>query len=334
MNHEITCKTELLTANGELNAIGYAKKMNFIYNRVCARNIPFKLKEWNFYQFQSGHYVIQFTMGHLSYVGQVAITLLDLNTGEKWSYSTMKPLFVPDLDLNPENQSFCEYKGKHCHLIYRITPSQRVIEFVGRNKQYKNIDIIFSIENDIHNEKLVIATPFEKPTQFYLNYKENYYKVTGVARFDDKEVIFENATGLLDWGRGIWPYSHEWYWGNLTSDIDGVPFGFNIGWGFGDTSNATENIYFYNKKGYKLDQVIAEWDQNDLMKTQHIRDTEGKFDCTFTPLYNNHTENKFVVVDTACDQVYGYFTGSIETEDGRKEFKNVLAFLEHAVNKW
>lgn len=334
MSHEITSKTELLTPAGELNVKGYAKKMNFIYNRICAKSFPFKLKEWNFYQFICGQYSLQLTLGHVSYMGQMAVTLIDLSTGEKWAFNTMKPLSIPELDLNPENQSFCEFKGKRCHLTYRITPTERVLEFQGSNSKYRNIDVSLSIENDVNNEKLVIATPFEKPSQFYLNYKENYYKANGYARFDKKEVIFENATGLLDWGRGIWPYSHEWYWGSLTSHIDGVPFGFNIGWGFGDTSNATENIYFYNKKGYKLGEVFAEWDQNDLKKTQHIHDNEGKLDCTFTPIYNNHTENKYVVVDTECDQVYGYFTGSIETEDGRKEFKDVLAFIEHAVNKW
>ena len=246
----------------------------------------------------------------------------------------MKPFFIPELDINPENQSFCEYHGKHCDLIFKITPKERILEFEGSNKKYKNIKVAVSIKNDVNNEKLVIATPFEKPNQFYLNYKENYYNVTGFACFDEKEVYFKDGVGLLDWGRGVWPYSHEWYWGNLTSHIDGIPFGFNIGWGFGDTSHATENIFFYNKKGYKLGTIIAEWDQNDLMKTQHIYDTEGIFDCTFVPFFNNHTENKFVVVDTECDQVFGRFSGWIETEDGRKEFKDVIAFLEHAVNKW
>lgn len=334
MNHEITCKTELLAPNGELRAIGYAKKMNFIYNRICAKSIPFKLKEWNFYQFQSENYVLQVTLGHLSYISQMAITLIDLSTGIKWTFNNVKPLFVPELDLNPENQSFCEYKGRHCHLTCRITPDERIIEFVGANSEFGDIDVTICIENDVENEKLVIATPFENPMQFYLNYKENYYNVNGAVRFGDTEVIFENATGVLDWGRGIWPYSHEWYWGNLTSHIDGVPFAFNIGWGFGDTSVATENIYFYNKKGYKLGEIIAEWDQSDLMKVQHIRDTEGKFECTFTPFYNHHTENKYVLIDTECDQVYGYFSGSIETEDGRKEFHHVTAFIEHAVNRW
>ncbi|MBQ6812975.1 MAG: DUF2804 domain-containing protein [Agathobacter sp.] len=334
MDYEITSKTELLSPTGQLNVKGYAKKMNFIYNRICAKSFPFKLKEWDFYQFQFDHYVLQLTLGHLSYVGQVAITLIDLNTGEKWEYGLMKPFFIPELDINPENQSFCEYHGKHCDLIFKITPKERILEFEGSNKKYKNIKVAVSIKNDVNNEKLVIATPFEKPNQFYLNYKENYYNVTGFACFDEKEVYFKDGVGLLDWGRGVWPYSHEWYWGNLTSHIDGVPFGFNIGWGFGDTSHATENIFFYNKKGYKLGTIIAEWDQNDLMKTQHIYDTEGIFDCTFVPFFNNHTENKFVVVDTECNQVFGRFSGWIETEDGRKEFKDVIAFLEHAVNKW
>lgn len=334
MNYEITSKTELLNSNGELNVKGYAKKMDFIYNRICVRSFPLKLKEWNFYQFLFDHYSLQFTLGHISYIGQVAVTLIDLKTGEKWNFNNTKPFFIPELDLNPENQSFCEYHGKQCDLVFKVTPKERVLELEASNKQYRNIKVAVSIANDINNEKLVIATPFEKPNQFYLNYKENYYNVTGFACFDDQEFYFKNATGLLDWGRGVWPYSHEWYWGSLSSHIDGIPFGFNIGWGFGDTSNATENIYFYNKKGYKLGNIIAEWDQNDLMKTQHIRDTEGSFDCTFTPFFNNHTANKYVIVDTKCDQVYGYFSGSIETEDGRKEFKNVVAFIEHAVNKW
>ena len=31
--------------------------------------------------------------------------------------------------------------------------------------------------------------------------------------------------------------------------------GFNIGYGFGDTSNATENMVFYNGKAHKLEDV-------------------------------------------------------------------------------
>ncbi|MBQ8518373.1 MAG: DUF2804 domain-containing protein [Agathobacter sp.] len=334
MNHQIKKITKLLKPNGQLVEKGYATRMHFVYNRKCVKPGPMPLKEWNFYQFHCGKYALQLTLGHLTYIGQMAVTLIDLETGEKWGYSTMQPLFVPELDLDPEKPSICEYKNDECHLRFTVKDSKRILALKGHSKEYDTIEVKLVVENDPANEKMVIATPFEKPTQFYLNYKENYYKADGTVRFGDKKVDFKDATGLLDWGRGVWPYSHEWYWGSLTSHIDGIPFGFNIGWGFGDTRNATENIYFYNKKGYKIGKLIGKWDDNDLMAVKHFHDKEDKFEFTFTPFYDNYTFNEFVVADTHCHQIFGHFSGTIETVDGAKKFKDVLGFIEHAVNRW
>lgn len=334
MNHQIKKRTKLLKPNGQLVEKGYATRMHFVYNRKCVKPGPMPLKEWNFYQFHCGKYALQLTLGHLTYIGQMAVTLIDLETGEKWGYSTMQPLFVPELDLDPEKPSICEYKNDECHLRFTVKDSKRILALKGHSKEYDTIEVKLVVENDPANEKMVIATPFEKPTQFYLNYKENYYKADGTVRFGDKKVDFKDATGLLDWGRGVWPYSHEWYWGSLTSHIDGIPFGFNIGWGFGDTRNATENIYFYNKKGYKIGKLIGKWDDNDLMAVKHFHDKEDKFEFTFTPFYDNYTFNEFVVADTHCHQIFGHFSGTIETVDGAKKFKDVLGFIEHAVNRW
>ena len=334
MNHEIKKKTTLLLPNGQLKEAGYATHMNYVYNRECAKLGPMPLKEWNFYQFQCGNYVLQMTLGHLSYIGQMAVTLMDMKTGEKWTYSTMQPLFIPELDRDAEKPSICKYQNDECRLQFTVKKDKRILALKGRNKAYDVIEVKLVVENDPSNEKMVIATPFEKPTQFYLNYKENYYNAKGYARFGDKYVALKNATGLLDWGRGVWPYSHEWYWGNLTSHIDGVPFGLNIGWGFGDTRHATENMYFYNKKAYKVGKLIGEWDDNNLMAVKHFHDIEGKLEFTFTPFWDNYTFNEFVVVDTHCHQIFGRFSGKIVTEDGTKEFKDVVAFIEHAVNRW
>ena len=347
MNHEIKEKAILLKENGQLNAMGFATHMNFIYNKECAKAGPMPLKEWNFYQFHFEHYALQLTLGHLTYIGQMAATLIDLNTGKKWGYSTIKPLFTPQLDLNPEAPSVSEYKNNEAHLRFEVLEKKRILKFQGSSKDFPafdsieatsmhapGIEIQLVIENDPSNEKMVIATPFAKPKQFYLNYKENYYKAEGYVRFGDKKVEFKNANGLLDWGRGVWPYSHEWYWGSLTSHIDGVPFGLNIGWGFGDTSHATENMYFYDKKAYKVGKLIDEWDDNNLMAIKHFHDEDKKLQFTFTPFCDNYTCNEFVIVDTHCHQVYGHFSGTIETEDGTKEFKNMLGFIEHAVNRW
>ena len=68
---------------------------------------------------------------------------------------------------------------------------------------------------------------------------------------------------MLDWGRGVWTYHNTWYWGSASGQVDGVPFGWNIGYGFGDTSAASENMLFYGGKAHKLSQVTFHIPQRD-----------------------------------------------------------------------
>lgn len=97
---------------------------------------------------------------------------------------------------------------------------------------------------------MVIATPFEKKKAFYYNQKINCMPAFGYMKYDGKTYTFSKKTdfGTLDWGRGVWTYDNRRYWGSANTYVDGVLFGFNIGYGFGDTSAATENMLFYNGK--------------------------------------------------------------------------------------
>lgn len=334
MQNEIQNKILLLNHKGHLNVKGYSKRMNFIYNKAKVRSFPLKLKEWNFYQFIKDKYVLQLTIGHVSYMCNIAITLINIETDERKSFSIMKPFFKPKLDINPEDESLVEYKDKNNKIIFNTKENKRLLYFKGNNKEFKNIEVSIEIENDINNEKMVIATPFKKKKQFYLNYKENYYFVNGYVMFDELKVDFNNSQGLIDWGRGVWPYKHEWFWGNLTSFINNVPFGFNIGWGFGNLEYATENMFFYNKKAYKLDKLIVNRDELNYLNPWIIYDKEKTFYVEFDPIYNNYTQNKYIIIDTHCNQLFGKFSGYIILDDKKIEFKNILAFIEHAVNKW
>ena len=64
-----------------------------------------------------------------------------------------------------------------------------------------------------------------------------------------------DSFAVLDWGRGVWTYHITWYWASASGLVDGVPFGFNLGYGFGNTSAATENMLFYSGKAHKLSRV-------------------------------------------------------------------------------
>ena len=340
MQREITKKTPLLDKRGKVATPGWARRMYYVYNRERARRNPVNLKEWNFYQLIKDHMVVQLTIGHVSYACNAAVTVLDLDTGERLlSWSSLRPFRLPALDRDPERPGVVEYRDGGYVLRFEVAEGKRLLDFgpaAGPGEYVVDgSSIHLELENDPDNEKMVIATPFEEGAhKFYLNYKENFYRVTGSVYLAGREDLsWDGASGVLDWGRGIWPYRHEWWWGNLSAQVDGEDFGFNLGWGFGDLSHATENVYFYKRKAYKLGVLQVER-EGGYMKPWRLRDGGGRLELRFRPVYDNYTENKLLVVNTHCNQVFGWFDGWAETEEGRVEFHDLLAFLEHAVNRW
>ncbi len=338
MQREITSVQTLLDEKGALIQPGYARRMMYEYNRDQISAGPFSLKEWDFYQIVSGDTVLQLTIGHVSYVASFSVMLFNIQTGEKRSFTRMKPLPLRTIGMprNPEKSNALEVKGKDYHMRFGTSANERRLVVQAQDKQLGNIDIDLVLNNDPENEKLVIATPFFKRNQFYLNYKESYYGVSGRVTFGDMRMTpGPDATALLDWGRGVWPFAHEWFWGNGAGFVDGVRFGFNIGWGFGDLQYATENMFFWNGKAYKLDRLDATRDAHDYMKPWHFKDNNGLFDFTMTPIYDRYTENKMIVINTHCHQIFGRYNGTAVLPDGKViEVKDLMAFCEHAENRW
>ena len=338
MQREITSNQTLLDEKGALIQPGFAKKMLFEYNRERINAGPFSLKEWDFYQIISSDTVLQLTIGHVSYVASFSVMLFNIQSGEKKSFTRMKPLPLCSINMprNPEKPNVLEVHGKDYQMRFDTRSTERLLIVQAEDKKLGKIDIDLTLHNDPENEKLVIATPFFKKNQFYLNYKESYYGMSGRVTVGDMRMSpGPNDTALMDWGRGVWPFQHEWFWGNGAGFVGGEHFGFNIGWGFGDLQYATENMFFWNGKAYKLDQLDVERDERDYMQPWHFKDRDGLFDFTMTPVYDRYTENNMLVINTHCHQIFGRYNGTAVLPDGKTiEVKDLIAFCEHAENRW
>lgn len=328
---QITEKTQLL-ADGNLLEAGYSTHMNFVYDRREARG---KFKEWDFYQILCGNVVLQLTVGHIDWCAQISANLIDLSTGKRQSVSQtrLNPRKVKRaLGSNPEtpNQVLYSHKGLKVH--FETTPTSRrlTLSQLHKNRLRAEIDVILTNIFD-EKDKMVIATPFDEPQQWYLNYKENCFVANGYARIDDFEVEIKDGNGVLDWGRGVWPRKHQWIWGNGSTVVDGKHFGFNIGWGFGNTSNATENMFFWDNKAYKLGTV-----QEFLIGDNYrYADEEKRFVFDVEPIFDNFTRTKAPRVDNTCHQVFGKWHGYVVLEDGtRVQVPPFVAFCEQADNNW
>jgi len=146
----------------------------------------------------------------------------------------------------------------------------------------------------------------------------------------------DRAYSLLDWGRGVWPVSHEWYWSSASTLLDGVPFGFNLGCGFGDDGKrrGTENVVYRGDAVFKLSAMHITHG-SDPMQPWTLDSGDGRFFATLTPRYDRDTITKLLFVNNRCHQMFGTFEGHFR-QDGGKEipFSGVTGFAEHAVNHW
>ena len=191
-------------------------------------------------------------------------------------------------------------------------------------------------------DSMVIATPFaEKKTAFYYNQKIVGFKVKGKLTIGDEEYLFgDESRGILDWGRGVWTYKNTWFWGAGCGVVGGHEVGFNIGYGFGDTSSATENMVFYDGECHKIDEVKFNIPKDRNGKELYnsswtFTSNDGRFEMDFVPIIDRKSYTSAGIISSDQHQVFGRFTGSIILDDGKKiNITDFLGFAEKVVNKW
>ncbi len=313
---------------------GYSTKEVLRYDSTAIKALPWRIKEWDFYQVSDGEKCLQFTLGHASYIGQLGIMLFNFKTQKKIAaISKLIPLPFGSMHLPASAEQNGTLSCRRGGMEMRFTvngPERQLYCHCGDFEA----DIRLVRQND---SAVVINIPFnQKPTQFYYNHKINCMTAEGSAKCGGKEYRFHpsDSFGLLDWGRGVWPFSNEWYWSNGTGLVDGKMFGFNLGCGFGNTTAATENMLFYGNTAHKLGNIKITH-ETDFMRPWRLADEEGRLDFTMTPLYDRTTRDKVLFINNCCHQVFGLFYGTAVLDD-RSVLKvdGLPAFAEHAVNNW
>ena len=333
----------LLNEKGSLAEKGYQTYLSRTYDRSQVKAAKFRIKEWDYYCICSPEAVLALTIADNGYMGLDSITLL--NIGEKWQYTNspmrlfpMGKTGLPATSL----QGDVKVEGKGYSLSFRNDGKVRTLTaHMDSFAKGQPIDAHIVL-TDVPEDSMVIATPFPGDDKaFYYNQKINCLKAEGQVAFDGKTYLFqpEDSMGVLDWGRGVWTYSNTWYWSSLSGRIDGVPFGFNLGYGFGDTSAASENMLFLDGKAYKLDRVTFDIPKtadgkDDFYATWKITDNKGELDLTFTPVLDRASCTSVVVIESDQHQVFGYFDGTARFGNQELKLEKMFGFAEKVKNRW
>lgn len=320
---------------------GWASSGILDYDKSKIKAPWYRRKEWNWYQVNNDHMAFQMTYGHASYAGQIGIMMFDFM--EKKVYCVKDIILpLPGRKIKPESSaeenSKIIYKNRKELFNFGLRTKDDVRElFVNfyDKKSRTNFNANFKLTRTNPNS-LAINIPFnEYPEAFYYNQKISCMKAEGSVKINDQEIDFgEDAWGLLDWGRGVWPFHNEWYWSSASGKLGGEVFGFNLGAGFGNTENATENCLFYKDEMHKLGHVKFELGKS-YDDPWRLVDDEGRCDLIMEPTYDRETKVKLLWVNNNTHQMFGKFKGTVILDDGTKlNVDNITGFAEHAVNNW
>ena len=343
MQYEITKAIPLLDEQGNLTQAGYAKKLLPVYERKKVKGGMMRLKEWDYYYVGNDRFGIALTIADNSYMGLDSISFLSFE-GTPWEItkSPMRVLTMGKTGL-PETSASgtTAISGKGYALKFVVEGGKRVLTAHMdnfRGKDAIDIQVTLSAEPE---ESMVICTPFEKKAHFYYNQKINCMRAEGTVKLGGETYTFEpdSAFGVLDWGRGVWTYHNTWYWGSASGLSNGVDFGFNIGYGFGDTSAASENMLFYNGKAHKLSQVKFEIPmkdgKEDYLKPWKFTSDDGRFEMDFAPVIDRASCTDVKLIKSDQHQVFGRFTGTATLDDGTVlRIRDLVGFAEKVENKW
>ncbi len=340
-NHEVTNRRQLLNPDGSLREPGWSRQLLQIYDRDKIKKRKSRIKEWDYYSVISNKHNIAvcFTVSDLGYLELESVSFLDFNTATEHTQGSMAPFPMGRLKMPSASVTGdVRVKNKKLAVDFTVSDGKRYIRcdfpsFDGG----KGLKVNITLDNP-PEDTMVIATPWAKDDKaFYYNQKINCMRAGGKIKYGDDEYELSPQTdfGCLDWGRGVWTYDNVWYWGSGSGVVDGHRFGFNLGYGFGDTTAASENVIFYDGVAHKLDDIIFNISDN-YMDNWTFNSSDGRFEMEFAPIIDrsDYTSVANLIV-TDQHQVFGRMTGKAVLDDGRViEIKDFLCFAEKVHNKY
>lgn len=338
MQHEITQNGPLLNANGTLREPGWARSLLLDYRRADVKAGKLRIKEWDYYIITNDSFGVALTIADNSYMGLISASVLEFE--KPWEQTTTVLTAFPMGKYGlPETSSAGDtlYGDKRVQMAFRVQPGERRLScrfarFLGEDA----LELELTLAQP-PMDSMVITTPFDAPRAFYYNQKINCMPASGVMTLGSRRFEFapETSFGTLDWGRGVWTYDNTWYWGNGNGIVNGKPFGFNIGYGFGNTSAASENLLLYGGVAHKLSRVQFNIPEESFLKPWTFSSDDGRFEMDFVPVIDRAARTNALIIESDQHQVFGRFTGRAVLDDGTAlELKDFLGFAEKVRNRY
>lgn len=342
---QITTPGPLLKPDGSLAQIGWARQPLLDCNLEAVRFYAgplrilqrFRIKRWDYYGLTTPTHYFSITLADLGYAGQAFVYVVDFARQRHHEETLTIPL-GRGITL-PRNSTAGEsrYDNGEVRVAFQAEPEQRRVQvsWPDFGGQQLSADLHFALPPA--HESTVIVVPFGDK-RFYYNRKINCMPARGSLQVGEQRFAIEPDTclGNLDWGRGVWDYNSFWVWASASGFLpDGRSLGLNMGFGFGDTSAATENTIILDGRVHKLGEVEFTYDNRDFMRPWQMTAPDGRLQVQFTPFMDRTASTNLLLISSEVHQMFGHYEGVVVSDEGERiPLSGLIGFAEEHQARW
>jgi hypothetical protein len=340
---EINRDSALLDDQGRLVQVGWARQpvldcnleqASFYRQRALQR---FRVKRWDYYGITTPTHYFSFTLADLGYAGQAFVYVVDFERLDYHEETVTIPLARGVNLPRSSTTGMSAYENRKVRLRFQVEESCRLLSVTWPGFWGKGLAASIRLRMQEDQESMVIVIPIGE-RRFYYNRKVNCLPANGWVDLGDKRYTLNptECLGNLDWGRGVWEYRSFWVWASASGYLPaGRSLGLNLGFGFGDTSAATENAIILDGKIHKLGQVDFSYSSEDYTKPWKMTSPDGRLWLEFKPFLERVAKTNLLLIYSRVHQVFGRYFGSFVTEDGeRVEIDGLAGFAEEHHARW
>jgi hypothetical protein len=334
----------LLDGQGRLTQAGWARQpvldcnlenVRFYRLRALQR---FRVKRWDYYGLTTPTHYISATLADLGYAGQVFAYVIEFETGRYHEETLTIPLARGMILPRNSTEGESAFEDKRVRMIFQAKAGARQLSLAWPGfEEGKGLAAEVTMALPPEHESMVVVIPIGRK-RFYYNRKINALPAQGWVRYGGQQFDVHpgSCLGNLDWGRGVWEYRSFWVWASASGFLtDGRTVGLNLGFGFGDTSAATENALILGGRMHKLEQVDFAYTPGEYQRPWRMTSPDGRLDLEFTPFKERVAQTNLGVIFSEVHQMFGRYRGTVRADEGEViRLDGLVGFAEEHHARW
>jgi hypothetical protein len=334
--HEITQPTALCLSDGrrlDAGALGWSRRPLLTAN---LRGKPLRTKRWDYWAVLTDDVALAVTYADIGYLGLVAVWWVDLRSGESGGREVTVPA-ARGVSL-PDRPGSAPLRYRSSNLDLDLVDGPNGTRIVGRWTEPDGSRSSMDVEVELPpgHESLNVVIPWSDQIFQYTS-KHQARPAHGHLSVRGSEHSLDGGYGVLDVGRGRWPYSSRWNWGGGAGRAtDGSLVGVQLGGRWTRGTGMTENGILVDGRLTKIGAEL-EWayDWDAPMQPWRVLHPDGSLDLTLTPRYDRHARVQALALATEVHQVFGRWSGHVTTDEGRLvEVAGINGFAEESRSRW